>query len=237
MRCIVTGLLKNDPRPRQHISEPLGKAHPGHVTKTVDGQERKFCKGSPLWDKKPKVQLFYDTSRDWVRIYCPRATLGIFTPDEIEEYGPDFARDVTPASGLAARLAAAPQSENGHKEGHAEAELASLRDVPRAEAGQAADETKEPAPAAKPKTKAKRASEPAKAKAKAEPPRGTTASKVAYPSNVKEYLAFARAWIKSETPEGLVSRWADERSLRNKCNVTAEDRAPLEELMKRRLYE
>lgn len=117
--CIVTGYLRADPfTPRTHRSEPLIKAHPGHVQK--DGKT--FVKGSPLWDRKPKVQLFYDTSRDWVRIYCPRATLGIFTPDEIEEYGPEFARDVS-AAGLHDRLTGSERGAEGHQDGHAEREL------------------------------------------------------------------------------------------------------------------
>ena len=149
--CIITGLLRSDPsRPRVHRSPPLRDLHPGYSLKRTveeggtakktltyaEGQKLKeegkigtdqtlFSKGSPLWDRKPDVQMFYDTSRDWVRMFAPRATLGIYTPDEVDEYGPEFARDVTPAtSGLHERLRAGGVSrDEGHKEGQAAAEI------------------------------------------------------------------------------------------------------------------
>ena len=85
-----------------------------------------FVRGSQLWNCKPDVQLFYDTSRDWVRMYCPRAVLGIYSPEELEEYGPDRARDVTP---LSERLAAPdrPQTGEGFRRGeHLAEELARI---------------------------------------------------------------------------------------------------------------
>lgn len=120
--CIVRGVLRSDPHTvREHRSEPLHKARPKR-------NEQGTVRGSPLWDKKPRVQLFYDTSRDWVRIYAPRATLGIYTPDELEEYaehfGADAAKDVTGAQ-LKERLNGADRSE-GHKAGHVETEIANL---------------------------------------------------------------------------------------------------------------
>lgn len=119
--CIIAGYLKSDPtKRREHISEPLAKARPKRNDEGV-------TKGSPLWDKKPRVQLAYDTMRDWVRLYAPRATLGIYTPDEIEQYA---IRDVTPlaaAQGAATRNRALPRGPEGHQgQDHIEAELAQI---------------------------------------------------------------------------------------------------------------
>lgn len=102
--CIITGRLRGDPKPRVHRSPRLADLHPGRVTK--DGKT--FVKGSPLWDRKPLVQMFYDTSRDWVRIYAPRAVLGIYAPEEFEEYAPQIIHD---AAGIAARLVNVDTSE------------------------------------------------------------------------------------------------------------------------------
>lgn len=154
MTCTVRGRLRADPHTlRIHKSPPLKDLHPGYTVKREVGGDdgggtakkrisfeagqkmkaegkieegmRLFPLGSPLWDRKPRVQMFYDTSRDWVRIYCPRATLGIYTAEEVEEYGPDFARDVTPAtSGLSDRLRSGTgKRDEGFKDGHAEAEI------------------------------------------------------------------------------------------------------------------
>lgn len=104
--CIVSGIFRGETEPREHRSPKLREVIP---PKNDRGQ----IKGSPLWTKKPLVQLFYDTSRDWIRIYAPDVLLGIYTPDELEQYdvGAD-ARDVTGAGQtLAERLAA--QSGNG----------------------------------------------------------------------------------------------------------------------------
>jgi ribosome modulation factor len=61
--------------------------------------------------------MFYDTVRDWARIYCPDILAGLKGGDElaneVPEYGPGRARDVTPsANDLRLRLGAgrtAPQ--------------------------------------------------------------------------------------------------------------------------------
>lgn len=116
--CTISGRLRSDGKVRTHTSPPLGKVRP---PKNAEGQ----VKGSPLWTKKPDVQLFYDTSRDWTRIYCPTATLGIFAPEEFVEtpVGPENARDVT---GLAAKLKAIPPTGEGFRDGHAERELSQI---------------------------------------------------------------------------------------------------------------
>lgn len=40
-------------------------------------------KNSPLWKTKPDVQLFYNTVRDWCRMYFPDVILGVYTNDEL----------------------------------------------------------------------------------------------------------------------------------------------------------
>jgi hypothetical protein len=123
--CHVTGILRSDPhRPRTHESPPLREVHPGFVLRKGEGQTtskrsltyaegaqmledgleqgtRLFSAGSPLWTRKPRVQLFYDTSRDWVRMFAPRATLGVYTPDELQDYAEDMSvsRETRPNAG------------------------------------------------------------------------------------------------------------------------------------------
>jgi hypothetical protein len=41
-------------------------------------------KNSPLWKTKPDLQLFYNASRDWARMYFPDVILGVYAEDEIE---------------------------------------------------------------------------------------------------------------------------------------------------------
>ena len=130
--CIITGTLNVDPdKPRIHRSTPLRERHPGYVLKQTygDGSAGKkyltygegeklraeggipegsklFSQGSPLWVSKPDVAQFYDTTRDWTRMFAPRATMGIYTVDELQDYEQDM-KDVTPApsgSGLSQRL-------------------------------------------------------------------------------------------------------------------------------------
>lgn len=154
--CIVTGYLRSDPRtPRHHRSPKLGDLHPGYSLKTerdgvkstkhlsyAEGQKMKaeakangttisglFSKGSPLWDRKPDVQMFYDTSRDWVRLFAPRATLGIYTPEEMQEYPEieDRAARAPEGGRLAERLKnGGGIAGEGHKPGHAAEQLAQI---------------------------------------------------------------------------------------------------------------
>jgi hypothetical protein len=105
---IIRGRLRGDPYEYEHKSPKLKDLHPGHSVKEVNGERLQFVKGSPLWDRKPDVQLWYDTTRDWVRLHCPEAVLGLYTTDEVE--AEDF-RDVTPRPTLGERLAASPRPE------------------------------------------------------------------------------------------------------------------------------
>lgn len=67
-------------------------------------------KNSPLWEFKPDVQLFYNTSRDWARIYFPHILMGVYARDELldsETLRAEHAKDVTPAAGVLERLSGA----------------------------------------------------------------------------------------------------------------------------------
>jgi hypothetical protein len=210
MICIVSGILKSDPKKvREHRSEPLIKARPA---RNDSGQ----IKGSPLWDRKPKVQLFYDTSRDWVRLHCPRATLGIYTPEEFAEYGADFARDVTPASpGLSKRL----RSGKGvsKKEGNGASDAKAEVDKAKNGATKATDSPAEPAKEAKAKAAPKRRKDP---------------------KTPAEWTVATQEWIEAGTdPDEMEKRWKDERDLRNKCGVISDQRAPVEAKLRERVEE
>jgi hypothetical protein len=82
--CIVSGTFTNEDEPREHKSPRLGDRKPAK-RQSRDGED--WSPGSPLWYSKPDVQLYYDTSRDWARIYCPDVLMGIYTKDEMEAVG------------------------------------------------------------------------------------------------------------------------------------------------------
>lgn len=45
-------------------------------------------KNSPLWKVNPKQQMGYLQAKNWARIYCPGAILGVYTIDELEDFVP-----------------------------------------------------------------------------------------------------------------------------------------------------
>lgn len=51
-------------------------------------------KNSPLWKVNPKQQLGYLQIKNWSRLYCPGAILGIYTDDELVDYAPPGAKDM-----------------------------------------------------------------------------------------------------------------------------------------------
>lgn len=51
-------------------------------------------KNSPLWKTNPKQQMGYLQVKNWARLYCPGAILGVYTAEELEE-SPPVERDVT----------------------------------------------------------------------------------------------------------------------------------------------
>jgi hypothetical protein len=53
-------------------------------------------RNSPLWADDPKQQIAYLAQKRWARLYAPGVILGVYTPDEAEEFGPKEV-DVTSA--------------------------------------------------------------------------------------------------------------------------------------------
>lgn len=228
MSCIVRGMfITGDVR--EYESPPISKIR---------------VKNSPLWKDDPKQQLFYFASRSWARKWCPDVLLGCYTKEEIQRFPKDD--DQSPQPGLHARLAGSPKSEDGHKAGHAAAQLDEIENCGSIEhdpaeippsGGQALAETASEGSDAR--QRAKRTSKPRKGKATAQeddPKKRPEAAAPSPPSNVREYIAYARAWIKAESDKvELGQRWGRERKLRNALGVTAHDRAPLEALMQKQL--
>lgn len=50
-------------------------------------------RNSPLWKANPRQQIGYLQVKNWARLYCPGAILGVYTPDELESIP---IRDITP---------------------------------------------------------------------------------------------------------------------------------------------
>lgn len=67
-RCKVWAYVKGE-------DEPLVYESPEFVTIQP--------KNSPLWKTKPDLQLYYNTSRDWARVYFPDVILGVYAEDEL----------------------------------------------------------------------------------------------------------------------------------------------------------
>lgn len=112
-KCRVWATFKGETDPRYFPpldADPdqftLGKLRPPLNDK---GKRR----GSPLWDAKPDLQLFYNMSRDWARMYTPDVIAGMYGREEMEEVGyvaaSEVAKDVSPK--LLNRLRAAHSDE------------------------------------------------------------------------------------------------------------------------------
>ena len=67
-RCIVWATAKGEAEPLEYTSSEFGKIQP---------------KNSPLWKTKPDLQLFYNASRDWARMYFPDVIMGVYAEDEL----------------------------------------------------------------------------------------------------------------------------------------------------------
>ncbi len=112
-KCRVWATFKGEAEPRYFPpldADPdqftLGKLRPG-----LNDKGRR--KGSPLWDLKPDLQLFYNMSRDWARMYAPDIIAGMYGREELEEVGfvavSEQAKDISPR--LAHRLSIAKTDE------------------------------------------------------------------------------------------------------------------------------
>lgn len=51
---------------------------------------------STQWATDPQQQITYVSVKKWARRYCPDVILGVYTPDELEDYVPPGELDVTP---------------------------------------------------------------------------------------------------------------------------------------------
>ena len=62
------------------------------------GEYLKFAdvitKNSPVWKSNPKQQLGYLQVKNWARLYCPAAILGVYTDDELQNI-PAQEKDIT----------------------------------------------------------------------------------------------------------------------------------------------
>lgn len=72
-------------------------------------------KNSPLWKTNPKQQIGYLQVKNWARLYCPGAILGVYTADELEELPPQPERDVTPQPAQEKELVYYTNDEFGEK--------------------------------------------------------------------------------------------------------------------------
>jgi len=67
-RCTVIGRVIGEDVPFEYTSPEFKDINP---------------KNSPLWKTKPDLQLYYNSSRDWARMYFPDVILGVYSDDEI----------------------------------------------------------------------------------------------------------------------------------------------------------
>lgn len=108
-RCVVWASVRGESEPLEYTSPPFEQITP---------------KNSPLWKSKPDLQLFYNASRDWARMYFPDVILGVYSDDEIDAVGrpATVARVARTLDDLAsARIAADGEQEEPEAEPKAEA--------------------------------------------------------------------------------------------------------------------
>lgn len=252
-RLTVRGRLRGDPYEYPHESPKLEQLHPGHKTVEINGQRVSQPKGSPLWDRKPDMQLWYDTTRDWIRKFCPEAVLGVYTLDEV--VADDF-KDVTPRPSLGERLAAnerpTPLMREGFNPEAVEESLAAA-EVVDAETGEVLPAPAPQEAAGRRKRPAKGSGKPPRAKPAQKPPQAqreapAKKAKVAEPAAPKEpvapkenpraraYVEETRAWIAAATdPAAAAERWEEEYQQRNDLDVRIADRNALRAMLEERV--
>lgn len=96
MTCLVRGKIKGDDEilEREVILEDI---------KT---------RNSPLWKTDTRQQLGYYTQRAWARLYTPEVLLGVYSPDEFEDY-PSMGRKSSAGAPLSASMLI-EQAEGGN---------------------------------------------------------------------------------------------------------------------------
>ena len=67
-KCKVWAHIEGEDEPLVFQSAEFGRIQP---------------KNSPLWKTKPDLQLFYNASRDWARMYFPDVIMGVYSDDEL----------------------------------------------------------------------------------------------------------------------------------------------------------
>lgn len=226
LRCIVWATLRGERQPHEHIGGTLKELHPGVSEKINPKTGRPFVRGSQLWDTKPRVQLYYNTVRDWVRMHCPAALMGALAREEMIESGIGAADNAKVVSVLS-RLPGA-QNGDGFNHDNVRSELDQIAGV----GGKVIDQTDDEPPAPE-KEKAK----PPRGKSttlKAEPPKTEKekAKPAPQPTTAKEYKAYAEGWIGRETDkDNALARWDGERDIRDTLSVKIPDRKALEKLI------
>jgi len=113
--CRVWAVRRDTGETIEFKGDTLGKLRP---PKNDNG----VVKGSPLWVRKPNVQLFYDASRDFARIHFPHILAGLPTIDEVMDeearhVGVEAAKDVTLGDRLRLRNAAPAAAIAAPREG------------------------------------------------------------------------------------------------------------------------
>lgn len=98
--CVVYATFKGESEPRQFPPKGTEKNFTLGILRP-DRNQYGQIKGSPLWDEKPPLQLFYAMSRDWARMYCTDIVAGVYTKDELVESGYE---DVTRPTDMSSRL-------------------------------------------------------------------------------------------------------------------------------------
>lgn len=88
LRCNVSGVLRADPTDVKYTSQSFARVK---------------VKNSPLWEAHPEQQLWYYTARAWCRAHAPEVLLGVYSPDEVEQFQvrlPDGKLAEQPSSGI-----------------------------------------------------------------------------------------------------------------------------------------
>lgn len=228
-RCRVWGTIIGEREPRSFTSDTLKNLRPAR-------NEYGKIKGSPLWDTKPELQLFYNASRDFARVWFPDVIGGMYGRDEMLDHG---GTEVRPAitNTIADRLPAVAGAGGFDANGIART------------LGEAPVEQEKPAATQEPAT-AERASKPRKAAQKAapEPAKPVTDEYLAgiqeknfalhEPATAPDYIAWAERWIGnlSDADYGE-QRWEGERDLRTTCKVSVTDRKRIEKLLQAKITE
>lgn len=226
--CIVWTTFLGETTITEHRSPPLK-------------QRLVQASNSPLWKSKERVQLAYDTIRDFARLYCQDVLGGIYDKDELLEMG-----GAIDEANTAAALASSPNlaerlpgrmAEAGMAAGNVERGL-NGDDHPAKDQGKKGQaKTASAAPGrGKPQSEgadtgkaAKAAQAPAKPaqaapKKEAAPPKSDRDWKRKPAKNAKEYKLYVSEWSAGmDTPSDILTRFNSERSIRNAANMVADE--------------